>query len=342
MKVRVRDIAEAAGVSPATVSNVLNRRGGVSEDTAQRILSLAREMGYINERSAGSNRAYIRLVIFKRHGLVVMDTQFFADIIEAMSRETRELGYELMITHIHMEKDKDYLERIEEICMEDCAGIIILATEMYQEDLMHFIHSRFPILLVDSMFIHDDFNCIAIDNYEAGFMATQRLIAMGHTRIAHITASVRFNNMRFRRKGFESAMEDANIPLMEKYLWRVTPTVEGAYRDMLEQISAAGKEMPTAFFVANDIMAVGCMRALKEKGYHIPQDISMIGMDDIEICQISNPALSTIRVCREDISRAAVRRLVDMMDPNAPKAIQKMVVGVKLVDRQSIRDLREN
>lgn len=342
MKVRVKDIAEAAGVSSATVSNALNRKGGVGEDKTKKILSIAREMGYIHERSALSHREYIRLVFFKRHGLVVMDTQFFADMMEGMARESRQLGFELMITHIHMEKDADYLDRIQEICQEDCGGIVLVATEMYREDLRLFAHSKAPLLVLDSLFRHDDFNCVVMNNYEAGFLAAQRLIAMGHTRIEHITASVRFNNMRYRRKGFEAAMAESRLPLSPDFLWRVTPTVEGAYRDMLELLEKREAPLPTAFFAANDNMAMGCMRALKERGYKVPRDISIIGMDDLDICQIASPPLSTIRVFREDISRIAIRRLVDMMNPSGPRAIQKIQVGVTPVDRQSIRDLKEN
>lgn len=342
MKVRIKDIAEAAGVSQATVSNALNRKGSVGEDKTKKILSIAREMGYIHERSALSHCDYIRLVVFRRHGLVVMDTQFFADLMESMAREARQLGFELMITHIHMEKDSDYLERIQDICQEDCAGIVLLATEMYKEDVTLFSHSKAPLLVLDSLFRNDDFNCVVMNNYEAGFLAAQRLIAMGHTRVEHITASVRFNNMRYRRMGFEAAMAEYQLPLAPDFLWRVTPTLEGAFRDMLELLEKRQTPLPTAFFAANDIMAMGCVRALKEKGHKVPRDVSIIGMDDLSICQIANPPLSTIRVFREDISRIAVRRLVDMMDASGPRAIQKTEVGVTLVDRQSIRDLREN
>ena len=342
MKVRIQDIAQRAGVSSATVSNALNNRGGVGEKKQKQILSIAREMGYVLDRSSLAGKEYIRLVIFKRHGLVVMDTQFFAEIMESMTREARQKGYELLVTHIHMEKDQDYLEQIREVCAEECAGIILLATEMFTEDVRLFAHAKAPLLVLDSLFRHEEFNCVVMNNYEAGFKAAQRLIAMGHTRIGHVTASVRFNNMRYRRKGFEAAMIAEGLPLPPDFLWQVTPTVEGAYRDMLELLDQRKTPLPTAFFIANDVMAVGCVRALKERGVHIPRDVSVIGMDDLEICQITNPPLSTIRVYREDISRIAVQRLVNMMEPDAPRSVQKIEVSVALVDRQSIRDLNGN
>lgn len=342
VKVRIQDIAERVGVSSATVSNALNGRGGVGETKLKQILSIAREMGYVFERNSLNNKDYIRLVIFKRHGLVVMDTQFFAEILEHMTREAKQNGYELLVTHINMEKDQDYLKQINEICMEDCAGIILLATEMFSEDLHLFAHTKAPLLVLDSMFRHDNYNCVVMNNYEAGYIACERLIAMGHTSIEHITASVRFNNMRDRRKGFQAAMVAHNIALPEDFLWQVTPTVEGAYRDMLDLLEKRKRPLPTAFFIANDVMAVGCVRALREKGISVPKDVSIIGMDDLNICQVTNPPLSTIRVYREDISRIAVQRLVAMMSPAVPKSVQKTEVSVTLVDRQSILDLNTN
>lgn len=341
MKVRVRDIAEKANVSPATVSNALNGKGGVGDEKCRRILSIAREMGYIHERNGTHTKGYVRLISFKRHGLVVMDTQFFAEILEALERECRHHGLEMITTHIHMEKDASYPEIIRDICNEQCAGIILLATEMYTEDLDLFGRTQAPLLVLDSLFQHRRFNCVVMNNYEAGYMATERLIKMGHTHIEHITSSVKFNNMGFRRKGYMAAMKDAKLTVAENAVWRVTPTLEGAYRDMHSLLAERGDRLPTAFFAANDIIAAGCVRAIKEHGVRVPDDVSIIGMDDLSVCQVTNPALSTVRVFREDIARVAVRRLVEMMEEGASRCILKTEVGVELVDRQSVLDKRD-
>lgn len=341
MKVRVKDIAMEAGVSPASVSNVLNGKGGVSEATARRILSVARELGYVVSKDASGSSKYVRLVSFKRHGLVVMDTQFFAEMIEALERQCHLAGLQMVVSNIHMEKDADYIDRVREICQEECAGILLLATEMYTEDVELFSHTKAPLLVIDSMFRNKRINCVVMNNQEAGYMAAERFIKMGHTRIHHITSSVLFNNMKYRRVGFESAMADAKLPCDEYSIWRVTPTLEGAYRDMHELLSSKNIQMPTAFFAGNDIIAAGCVRALKEKGYKLPQDISIIGMDDLAICQITNPVLSTIRVPREDIARAAVKRLLDMLEEGTDSCVLKTQVSVEFVDRQSVRNIKD-
>lgn len=340
MKVRVKDIAQKAGVSSASVSNVLNGKCGVSESTSQRILSIARELGYEFRNNNQANRGYVRLVSFKRHGLVVMDTQFFAEMMEALERQCHQAGLKMMVSNINMQKDADYFARVREICQEDCAGILLLATEMYSEDVELFSHTKAPLLVIDSLFRNKRFNCVVMNNQEAGYMATERFIRMGHSRIDHITSSVQLNNMKYRRLGYQSAMEEARLPYTDKSIWRVTPTLEGAYRDMHELLQKHEGELPTAFFAANDIIAAGAVRALKEKGCRLPQQVSIIGMDDLAICQITNPVLSTIHVPREAIARAAVGRLLAMMQEENASCILKTQVGVEFVDRQSVQNIR--
>ena len=340
MKIRVKDIAERAGVSSASVSNVLNDKGGVSEATAKRILEIAAELGYSTPRTIACAKDYVRFVSFKRHGLVVMDTQFFAETIQALERQCHQAGFKMVISNIHMEKDADYFERIRDICQEECAGILLLATEMYPEDIDLFARTAAPLVVVDSLFRNKQFNCVTMNNEEAGYMATDRLIQMGHTRIEHITSNVQFNNVMYRRKGYESAMADAGLSFDGNSVWHVTPTIDGAYRDMLELINKRSAELPTAFFAANDIIAAGCVRALKEKGYSIPNHVSIIGMDDLSICQITSPTLSTIRVLREAIAHIAVRRLLNLMANDDPGAVQKTQVENEYIERQSVKRIR--
>ena len=135
MKVCLQDIADKANVSPATVSNALHNRSGVSSQVAQRIISIAAEMGYkLTNENTDTRRKYIRLVVYKSHGLVIMDTQFFSELIESIQRKCRELGLELFLTYLRA-NDTDLLINVKEIRNEVCAGILLLGTEMSQEEL---------------------------------------------------------------------------------------------------------------------------------------------------------------------------------------------------------------
>ncbi len=341
MKATIRDVAARAGVSVATVSNALNGRKGVGQATRQQIEQIAREIGYDFEPQRTAKRDYIRLVVFKRHGLVLMDTQFFMELMDGIERECHLSGLDMMISNIHMEQDGDYLERVKGICKEECAGILLLATEMHQEDMRLFASTAAPLLVLDSLFPHLSKNMVAIANQDAGYLATEHLINMGHTRIGHITSSARFQNMGYRRMGYEDAMREHHLEQFIDYSWRVTPTIEGAYLDVMALLEQKPR-LSSAYFAANDIIAAGFARALKEHGYKLPGDVSMIGMDDLQICQVNSPPLSTVRVIKREMGRVAVRRLVEMADKRAPDCIQKIEVGVELVERKSIRDLRHN
>ena len=336
MKIRVRDIAAKAGVSPATVSNALNGRPGVSKENTRHILKLAEEMGYVASKSGKNTpeKSYVRLVMFKRHGLVVMDTQFFMELVESVERECQAQGHELIITHLHIAHDLDYKERIRAICAEECAGILLMGTEMYPEDLALFAHCASPLVALDNLFRHEQVHAVVMNNYDAGYQAANAMFAAGHRRIGNITSLVEFSNMRYRRKGYEAALREHGLPLDEDSIWRVTPTLDGAYRDM-RALLESGRVPPTAYFAGNDIMAVGSMRALAEKGYAVPTDISLIGMDDLSICQFCTPPLSTIRVFRQEMGITAVRTLLGLVG-RLNYCTLKTELSVTLVERGSV------
>lgn len=340
MKVRAKDIARRLGVSPATVSNALNGRKGVGEEMSQRILDAAEEMGYFAEKRGNIAASYIRLVIYKRHGMVVMDTQFFMELIEAIERACRKNALEFVITYIHAEKDKNLLERIHTICNEECAGILLLATEMLDEDLAHFDHCKSPIIALDNSFPHKDICSVAIANFEAGYRAAKHLIAMGHTHIGHITSAVRFHNSDERMEGFFAALRESGLVAAQEDIIAVTPTLEGANRDMKEHLQQRAGALPTAFFSFNDIAATGSMQALYELYPDRADDISMIGMDDTNLCQFTARQMTTIRVYRGELGRLAVRHLLDLWQRGGGPCAIKSTVGIALIERESVADLR--
>jgi len=334
MRVRVRDIAVKAKVSPATVSNALNNKPGVSSKVAERILRIASEMGYDPPKSkAEPERKYIRMVVYKSHGLVVMDTQFFAELIESVQRECRSEGLELIITHLHA-RDTDLSTRAQEIRNEECMGILLLGTEMSPEELLLFTPCKSTLVVLDNLFRHEHVHSVVMNNYDAGFQATNAMYEAGHREIGHITSTVSFSNVRYRRKGYQASLLLKGIQLTPESLWYVTPTLEGAYQDMIKLLDSERK-LPTAFFAGNDIMAIGCMRAMQEKGIRIPEDVSIIGMDDMALCLVSNPPLSTVKVFRHEMGVAAVQTLLSVA-ARMKTGVLKTELSVDLVKRGSV------
>lgn len=338
VKPRIRDIALKANVSPATVSNALNGREGVSKALSEEIHRLAKEMGYVPARTRGNDdRRHVRLIVYKSHGMVVMDTQFFAELIENVQLECQRAGLELIISHVNASDGKELQMRIRDFCAEECAGILLLGTEMNAEELQPFKKCRSPLLVLDNIFRHEPVSSVVMNNYEAGYQATHALYAAGHRDIEHITSSIMFSNVRYRRKGYEAAMNELGLPTTKDAIWPVRPSIEGAYEDMKELLKTR-KKLPSAFFAANDLMAIGCMRALEENGYKIPEDVSIIGMDDTPICLACSPALSTMRVFRKEIAIAAVRTLLSLV-PDMDRCRIKTEISVALVERGTVRKI---
>ena len=341
MKPRIRDIAAVAKVSPATVCNALNGKPGVSKAVIEQIVAIANEMGYEpGKPRVETERQHVRMVLYKSHGQVVMDTEFFAELIESIQLECQQAGLELIISHINARTDKDFRQRIREFCNEECAGILLLGTEMTPDDLKLFANCKSPFVVLDNLFRHEDVHSVVMNNYDAGYQATNALYAAGHRRIDHITSSHPFSNNRYRRKGYEAAMTEHGLSYSSQNMWGVTPSIEGAYTDMKELLRKGDRPVPTAFFAANDLMAIGSIRALTEAGYRVPEDVSIIGMDDTTVCLACMPPLSTIRVHRKELGIAAIRTLLKIA-PAMEHGVIKTEISVDLVMRKSVQEVNE-
>ena len=323
-KLRLSDIAKAAGVSTASVSNALNHKSGINREKAEQIRQLAVQMGYLPVGE--DEKSGIRLVIYKKHGKVVMDTAFFAQLIEGVQDECQKLGCDLLINHARSGDDISHLTDM---------PILLLATEMNSDDLRPWKNVEHPVLLLDSDFRYEPFSSVSIDNREAGYLAAQCLIRNGHTRIGFLDSSLPFNNMEDRFRGFEDALTEEGLTTFARV--KLEPTVEGACRDMEYWLSTS-PQLPTAFFAGNDIMAVGAMWALKQAGYKLSRDLSIVGMDDMPMSMVVEPPLTTIRVDKHKLGSIAVNRLYSMMKGDV-QVSQRVRMSVSLVERESVRAL---
>ena len=334
VKPTIHDIAQAAHVSIATVSNVLTGKRQVQSPAGQRVIAIAEEMGYKRSFASRLRRA-IRLVIVRVHGLVIMDTPFFAELIAGIEQECQRNQYELLITYINLYEGEDSLARIDSIARDDSTALLILGTEMNEKTFCLFLKATVPIVVLDSLFHHHNANTVVMNNFEAGYIATKHLLDNGHIRIGLIISSVGFNNMRDRELGYQAALSERGIMPSAFDRFPVEPTMDGAARDMQALLEVRFEDLPTAYFAANDIMAVGASRAMKTLGMHLPRDASVIGMDDVPVCQVVNPTLSTISVPKGAIGAAAVSRLIRMIE-EPDHACLKTQVGVELVVRESV------
>lgn len=335
MGLRIKDISDMLNISPATVSLALNNKPGVSEETRQKILSVIADMGYdtnLLSKPALRNNKSIRFIVYKKHSKVVADTPFFSTLMEGIDLEARKNGYNLVISYINESENKaEVLRLIEENPLD---GLIILATEMNSEDIKQFMQLGVPVVALDSYFEKEKLDTVIINNVQGAYEAVKYLIDSGHTDIGHLQSSIRIKNFEERNEGFMKALSDNKIKFEEKNVFTLEPTMEGAYNSMLDSLKKDIK-LPTAFFADNDIIAFGTIKALREFGIQVPNQISIIGFDDMPFCEMIDPALTTIRVFKQRMGMLAVDRLINKIEGNIYEYI-KLEIGTILIERKSV------
>lgn len=332
MKVNIKKLSEITGFSQATVSNALNNKRRVNKETAETILAAAKVYGYNNENRIKS----IRLVLFKNSGNVLSDTPFFSAVIEGVEMESRNAGYETTVTNLH-KSDPNYDTLLSQVVNDPGSAIILLATEMMPEDVQAFQNTVNPIVVLDNWFEEHLFDSVLMANTDSVYDAVKYLIDKGHKEIGYLRGDMRIKNFYYREKGYERALHDAGLERKPEYAFTIKTTMDGAYEDMAKRLEEK-PVLPTAFFADNDIIALGAMKALKEYGYQIPHDVSVIGFDDLPYGTISSPALTTIRVFKQEMGQTAVRRLTEIMKENS-EAKLKIQVCNAFIERESVRDL---
>lgn len=333
MKVSISEISKVTGFSPSTVSNALNNKKGVGAKTVEIILKAARECGY----QVKSKITNIKLVVYKNSGLVVSDTPFFSSLIAGVESESRKSGYETSIFNLDR-SSPHYEQNMNQLITDQRSAILLLATELSEEEARTFEKISMPLVVLDSWFENSAFTSVLINNTDSVVQAVQYLIDHGHRRIGYLMGSVRIQNFIYRELGYQRAMLRSGLSLNPEFSVPLLPTMDGAYSDMnrfLEQ----KPELPTTFFADNDIIALGAMKALQNHGFQIPQDISIIGFDDIPFCSISTPPLTTIRVFKQEMGQTAVRRLIEMIQ-NETQVKTKTQICNEFVERDSVRRMK--
>lgn len=294
MKASIKQISEITGFSPATISNALNHKKGVNQKTAERIFQVAKEIGYISENKITK----IKLVIYKRNGLIIDDSPFFPILLKGVENECRASGYEMVICNVDR-NDPDYEEQVKLILNDTSSAILLLGTEMMDEDFPLYMSGNCPMVLLDCWSSNYSVNAVLINNADSAVTAVQYLINKGHREIGYLRGRFRIKAFTSRCAGYSRALSKNNIELNSQYIFTVSTTMDGAYKDMKEYL-AKGAKMPTAFFADDDMIALGCIKAFQEAGYRVPEDISVASFDDLPFCEISSPRLTTIKVFNRD------------------------------------------
>ena len=329
------------GISTAAVSLALNNKPGVSSETRAKVLSLIgqNEGSYKTSISQPDTRQTILLIIHKRHGKIIIDKPFFSDLIESVQITAIENNFSVVLSHYTSTLDLNTY--IDSLNMYNAAGIILVATEMLSEDLQCYKQLKVPIVLLDSEFEFEQFDSVTIDNSSAILNAFQYAYNMGHRDIGYLRSSVYINNFSQRYDGYLKALRHFSLTDNVCPVFSLHNNVEMSYLQMkqiLERLPADYK-MPTCFLCDLDYMALGAMNALKAFGYRVPEDISIIGFDDVPACEVSSPPLTTVQVNRNDIGKIATNTLIERIK-NPHSYYINIRVSSKLIIRESVQNIQ--
>ncbi len=332
MKVSIRQISQITGFSPATISNALNHKKGVNKETAAEVFRVAKEMGYIDEEKITK----IKFVIFKKNGSIIEETPFFSLLIDGFEKECGANGYEMVICNLDSRTD-DYEEQVKWLISDTSSAVVLLGTELMEGDLEIFKSAKCPFLLFDYWDSNMEFDAVLINNADSARLATEYLYDKGHREIGYLRGKYRIKAFRSRHVGYAVAMNKKGLKVNPSFTVTIGTSMNNAYSEMVEFLKKK-PSLPTAFFADNDMIALGAMKALTEYGYRIPEDVSIIGFDDIPYSEIASPRLTTIRVPKQEMGQAAARRMIELIR-KPTNAKLKIQICTNFIERDSVKEL---
>lgn len=325
----IRDVAREAGVSVATVSRVLNASGPVREETRRVILAVAERLRYMPNTAA-------RSLSTRRTGMVGvllpdLYGEFFSEVIRGIDQTVQSNGYHVLISSSHNAREE--IEAALRAMRGRVDGLILMAPDLDAESLVTNLPERLPLVLLNTHLKDSTFDSINIDNFDGARRMTWHLLDAGHRRIALITGGARNYDAQERLRGYRAALQSRGLAVDERLVLPGDFTESSGYATTKRLLAESSR--PDAVFAANDSMAVGALSALRDAGLRVPDDIAVVGFDDIPIAQYLSPALTTVRVSIASLGVRAAARLFDSLSARERPLHTQEILPTELVVRRS-------
>lgn len=336
MKYKAKDIARELGVSPATVSLVLNNKPGVGEAKRREIMDKIMEMDceYLL-KEAEAHRGNIGFVIYKCGGQVVEEYPFFNYLSESITRTLEKNSYTMSVMYLdrQMSADEQYL------ALENSkyAGYIVYAVEMYPKDAEVFARLNAPCVFLDNPFPTLAVDAVTVDNYLGIHQGFEYLYRMGHRKIGYIRSKFQIICFEERLQAFRECMRKHGLPYREDYVMDVGYLETETEADV-ENYLDRHKDLPTAFLADNDLLGCRAVQVFKKRGIRIPDEVSVIGFDNRPICSFTEPKVTTIQVPTDGMGESSVELLMKRIGKEKG-ATTKYKVGTKLIENESVKKL---
>ena len=303
----IQQVAKRAGVSTATVSRVLNGSPKVRKETSERVRRVIDELNYVPNNSARN----LRIGRSQLYGLIVSDIKnpFFPDLIDQFESLAAARGIDVIFTHTNYDSER-LATCIRRLVERNVDGIAIMTSEVDEQALRIATGRNVPVVLLNQPSLRESYGTVLVD-YTRGYReAVEHLKKLGHRNIVFLTGPAELSSVRRRQKAFEAAAKKCGSSVRDEQFILGDMRVEGG-RTAMESLLQR-KPRPTAVVAANDLMAIGAMQAAMAAGLHVPEEISIIGFDDLPLATIMHPQLTTIHLSRHEIAGEAFEQLLQM------------------------------
>lgn len=332
MSITIKDIAKLANVSHTTVSRALNNSPLINEDTKSKIKAIAEELNYVPNYSAKSlvlDKSYTIGLFFSS---IIQGTSpsFFYETIRGINTVIEE-KYNLVVRGIDSYKDFSTINN------KRFDGIILMSqSDNDNAFIYHVIKQEIPLIILDREVEEKTLINVLSDDEEGTFKAVEHLIKKGHTDIGIIEGKHGFKSAKKRKDGFLKALIKYKLPINSDYMVEGNYDMKSGYEGMNRLISLP--KHPTAVFCSNDDMAIGAIKAIFDKGLRIPEDISIVGFDDIDFSAYTAPSLTTVKRPIEEISIVGGKKLIEVINGKEYEG-EKVHIKTELIVRDSVLDL---
>jgi LacI family transcriptional regulator len=321
--VKIDDIARLAGVSKSAVSLALNNKAGVSEATRQHILEISRQNGYIprtfkSNKVAPKNNTLIRFIACKNVDIITEHYEsqpFFNELIHHLMSYAGEQGHTLVISSVSVQNLNKEIETLES--EQSSAGILLLGTNLTAGMVESVLSVHKNVVVMDTCLEQVDASIVGINNYLGGYQAGRFLLAQGYKSIGYVQSDVRIVNFVKRKAGFTAALEEGGLQLEGQLTYFMNPmsvVSQPSFKAEIEGIKANAKELPQAIFCENDYMAISAIKTFQELGIKVPEDVAVMGFDNIFEAEIISPELTTIQVKKDVMAKTAMDVLLQKIN----------------------------
>jgi len=326
---RIKDVARRAGVSSATVSRVLANKPHVSQEMHERVLAAVEELGYQANRVARSLRAQRAAII----GLIISDIQnpFFTSLVRAVEDVAyqHEYGVFLCNSDEDIEKERLYIDLLH---AEKVAGVVISPTRETDNPSRKLVEAGIPVVAVDRRMLDLEVDTVVVDNVGAALDIVGHLISDGYRRIAAVVGPPTTTTGRERLEGYVRALKAHGLPILPRLVGTGLPKEAFGYQFTAELLNL--DEPPTALFTGNNLLTVGALRAIHERGLRIPDDIALVAFDEMDWMSLIRPSLTVVAQPTYELGRAAAELLLKRIeDSTCP--IQEIMLKPTIFIRQS-------